>query len=689
MMLNRLPLAALAILAGFGFACAQSGSPSIPASTPPTDFAQVGQNTLVLGAWTVSIDPAAGTVEVAELRTADKHYNVTTLVTPPKCTNCFLVKNLTYDPPSQVVTVDIGFRNPSAVTGRDVRGIITHFGSMELLNPDGWIDLFSPTPGEINPFVAYITGVGKREYPGGGSFYETLQIYDPLFPKFDSFTYIVEASWPVNCAEPYEVSQNGITGDLYSDGSNSQKLTIVAHDWQNDVASASVNLAPIGGGVVLLNPDPGVPDGWSANISCAPATPVGDYSLQVQASSGPPFDQTDTMYNRAEVSVVEPPAPGIEVFGDPEQVSSTPGKSFIWPRHAVAVTSDGIPHVVWVDNSPDPDSINFHVYYSNRTGGTWSTPQQIDGPDSYAVYATVAADPDNIIHVVWEDERDFVLGSSIYYSSSADGFATDTEIVQGADGLRNVHPRIVSGANGTLHVAWHTGQMLSDGGYESDVMYMRKTSGGSWTLPLTAASTAGVLETYPAIAPASGDAAYIAYQSDEVDPHEILFTDSLSGSFSTPVQIVSGKAYQPAIDVAINGTIVVAYHDYQDGTFSDIYLKLSTDSGQTWSVAQPVSTANDKYQLAPDVECSPESDLHVCWHEEDDTGRPGRVYYREFIIGLGWQDIIEIVASDGMGAFPSMDSDPSGHIHLVYQLFTAGATPDEDNYDIWYRSSVP
>jgi hypothetical protein len=198
-----------------------------------------------------------------------------------------------------------------------------------------------------------------------------------------------------------------------------------------------------------------------------------------------------------------------------------------------------------------------------------------------------------------------------------------------------------------------------------------------------------VLETYPAIAPAAGDAAYIAYQSDEVDPHVILFTENTTGSFSAPIQVVAGKAYQPAIDVAINGAIVLAYHDYQDGTFSDIYLKLSTDAGQTWSVAQPVSTADDKYQLAPDVECTSEGDLHVSWHEEDDTGRPGKVYYREFIPGLGWQDIVEIVPSDGMGAFPSMDGDSNGHIHIVYELFTAGATPEEDNYDIWYRSSVP
>jgi hypothetical protein len=81
-----------------------------------------------------------------------------------------------------------------------------------------------------------------------------------------------------------------------------------------------------------------------------------------------------------------------------------------------------------------------------------------------------------------------------------------------------------------------------------------------------------------------------------------------------------------------------------------------------------------------------EGDVHIAWHEEDDLGYPLRVLYKEYVTGLGWQDTIEISDS---GAFPNMAGDINGHIHLVYERLTVAVPPEEDNYDIWYRSSVP
>jgi hypothetical protein len=253
-----------------------------------------------------------------------------------------------------------------------------------------------------------------------------------------------------------------------------------------------------------------------------------------------------------------------------------------------------------------------------------------------------------------------------------------------------VHPRIVSADDGTLHVAWHSLETIEVGLYEYDIWYMRKPSGApAWDAALSVVSQEGVAEAYPAIAPAPGGAAYLAFQSDASGPHGIYFSENTGGDFLSPVVVTVSEAYQPALDVAPNGSLLLAYFDYVDGTFTDIYLRFSYSGGQTWESPWTVSESDEAYQIAPDVECTPDGDFHLAWHEEDELGRPGRVLYREYVQVLGWQDIVEIVGSGGTAAFPSMDGDADGHIHVIYEQLVPVEPPGKDNYEIWYRSSVP
>ncbi len=695
-MLHRFTTVILILLTGFIFACSGTRNPVQPENLPALpsgaafEFTQAGENTLILGAWEIYIDPENLTVEAIPLRSAEQHFDVSPLLKPPNCYDCFLAKNLSFDAGTSILTVDIGFRNPSGIIGYDVRGIITYFGNKEFLNPDGYTLLFSPGPQQINPFVAYDTGIGNREFPGHTDQYETLDIYVPDFPQIAPFTYVVEASWPDNCKEPYEVKLAGISGSLFNDGSNAPLLQVYARDWQDDVATVTVDLGPIGGTITSLSPNGSIPDVWDAAISCSPGTPTGQYELLVTAVTSEPFDQTDSMFNYVMVNVTDPPAPGTEIFNPPERVATTPGESFVWPKHSIAVTSDDVSHVVFIDNMPDPESNLFHVYYVNNDGGVWNAPVQIDKGNGYANYATIAAGPDDTLHVVWEDARDHVLGSDIYYVSSLDGFLAENIIVTGDDGYRNVHPRIVVGNDGNLHVAWHSLDMIDIGQYEYDVWYIKKSAGNpSWDPPVTVASEAGIVEAYPSVAPGPLGAAYIAYQSDTSGTSGVYFNKNTSGTFDSAVTVTISDSYQPAMDVAPDGTILIAFFDYLDGTYTDIYLRSSFDQGDTWSSPTPISSSQDAYQYSPDVECTPEGDYHVSWHEEDEMGRPGRVYYREFLASDDWLDIIELVSFGGMGAFPSMDSDAAGHIHVTYMLYTLAEPPGQNNYEIWYRDSVP
>jgi len=686
-MIIRLHTLILVLITGFVLSCSGGGNPVLNETgiDPAGSGRQVtGDNTLVIGAWQVFIDIEEMTVDAIPLRTADIHANVTPWLTPPKCYDCFMAKNLSYDAINHVVTIDIGFKNPTNLTGYDIRGIITDFSYMELMNPDGWTTLFSPLPLTRNPFVAYKTDVGQREFLPLTSQFETLEIRNPSFPAFPPFTYVVSASWPDNCKDPYEVLPAGTSGDLFEDGSNEQIIQVYARDWQDDVESVTVDLEPIGGTITSLTESLFLDDLWEGPISCAPGTELGDYRLWVQATTSAPFDQTADMFHKATVTVANVPSPETEIFNPPQIVATTEGESFIWPRHAIAVTDAGFGHVVWVDNSPDPDSNRFHVYYSHAVGDTWSPPEQIDSEDGDAIYATVALDSDDNVHIVWEDRRDHVLGSDIYYATSEDNFATEEVLVTGDAGLRNVHPRLDIGDDDTLHIVWHTLEIVDINIYEYDVWFM--SGKFVWDTPDLVAGATGIFEAFPAVAGLPDGSAYVTWHSNADAQNGIYFSKNTTGDFEAPVMVTLNNAYQPAIDVAPNGNILIGYFDYSDGTYTDIYIRESFDTGDTWGAPELVSEGNSSYQYAPDVEASGEGDFHVAWHEEDDDGLPGRVFYREKLVIGGWQT--QTTINTGLGAFPSMDSDANGHIHMVYQLWTLYEPPMENNYEIWYRNSV-
>ena len=694
-MSQRLIIITLFILMGFILSCSGNSSPTVPENAnpenPDNDWqnARTGENTIILGVYDLLIDFEKGTVEAVPSRTADPHFNIWNLLTAPACTDCFLAKDLNWDPLTSIVSLEIGWRNPYNIGAYDIRTIITEFGLKEVRNPDGYTDLWGSVPGELDPFLAMKGGPGQREFQAYSSYYDYIEIYHPTWPVWIPISLLVEASYPINCLEPYEVSFAGISGDLYNDGSNAPVLLLNAHDWQNDVESVKVDLTSIGGSIVDLHPSVTLPDVWEGPVSCGPGTSNGEHTIHVWAVTAPPFDQTPTMHNFIKLTVSDPPPPGSEVFGPPERISNSSGASFIWPRHAIAVTGNGASHVVWVEEVSNPTA--WHVMYSTNTlqGGEWTPPQQIDAPSGDAKYATIAAGPDDVLHVVWEDQRDHVLGSDIYYANSLDGFMTETKIQTGANGLRNVHPKIECANTGTLHVVWHTKEMIDLDEYEYDAWYLRNLNVSSiWDSPLSIAADEGIIESFPAVTPGPFDSAYIAYQSGDPGSTGIYFRKSTGDIFSDPAPVVINDAHQPSLDVTPGGWILVAFFDSVDGTYTDIYFRLSQDGGGTWGTSQLVSTGNDAYQVAPDVECTLGGDLNFAWHEEGDTGYPGRVLFREYLAVEGWQDVVEIVGTGGIGAFPSMDGDSGGNIHMVYELFTPAEPPDEDNYEIWYRDSV-
>ncbi len=698
-----LPL--LLLLTAIIFGCSSNGPAVIGPVSPPVPGDPVAQfdqdNHNILGIYTLDVDIASGNVDVVRNREAEKHWNVTPLLLPPECGNCFSVAIIGLDPIAKIVDIRVTLKNPSNLTGYDVRGIILDFGSMTLLDPDAYTKLFGP--GDINPFIAWITNA-DRSFASMQTNNEEISIHVPSYPNFPPFSFVVSASWPGHAMDPYEVKPFEISGDLQSDGSNFVTANCSVKDWQNDIESVTIDLTPLGGsfGVPMIDAGGGF---YQKQITYVTGPGEGYYDLLITATTSGDVVNKET-YNYVTVHVVGPGTQYKVEFDDEERISFTSGQSFIWPRHSIATDIQDNPHVVWADNDPDPMSYTFKLYYSKRSSsGVWQPAQVIGSSDVDAVYGTICIDSGNDVHIIWEDMRAGQLGSDIYYTSSDSNFQTEVKLTESVPQVRRAFPQCVA-RDGLIHIVWHDNRNDVTGA-DWDVYYMTyNPSTGTPGDEIPVAATAGVYEGYPSIdVDVQGDV-HVAYQ--QYSGWMLIYHKEKVGAAFGDLHLVGDyQAYQPAIHCGNHPNYVfVAFHDYSDGSFSDVYVGVSTNGGQTFDKLK-VSTSGTEYQVHPDVMQAVNNDLYVTWAEEgyiDEDGSPGpddlngdlvidqedavphRVYFRQ-LLGLDWEPVITLVDENSSGAFPHLALDGDGVVHVSYMKWTED--DPYDNYELYYRQSFP
>ena len=687
----------------FTFGCSSYKGDStgvIPPQEPERLCSPNDDGHALMGLYTIRIDAENLTVEAIRNREAEAHFNVTPYLLPPNCYDCFFVKILNVDPIAKNVNIRVTLKNPTNLSGYDVRGIILNFGGMTLLNPDSYTKLFGP--GAINPFVAWIPNQDRIFYPMQVN-YEDISIHNPIYPSFPAFEYLVEASWPGHCREPYEVHPFNVSGDLNSDGTNSVLVNCMVYDWQNNIASVTIDLTPIGGAFDVPMNDLGG-SMWQKQITYISGPGEGYYSLLITATTSDAVVYNQT-YHYAVVHVIGAGTEFPVEFGDEERVSFTSGASFMWPKHALAVDSSGLPHIVWSDNDPDPYSNIFKLYYSYRNAsGLWQTPILVGSADVDAVYATMCIDEGNVVHIVWEDQRPGQLASDIYYTNSNSNFTNEVKLTTATPQVRRAFPRCAFG-NGKVHIVWHDNR-TNPGGDDYDVYYIPYDPNSGPGTELAVEAQAGIYEGYPSIDLDSNGDIHVAYQEFN-SVMQIFHREKSGSSFGTRHLVADNKAYQPAIRCGNNpNDVFVAFYDYSGGTFCSVYLSASNNGGTSFNKTK-VSTVADEYQVHPDVLQAQTGDIYMVWAEEgyvdidgiagpDDLNKDGkidqndavphRVYFRQSM-GLGLQPPIILTGNDEAAAFPQIDVGVDKFVHVGYMKWTLD-TP-YNNYEIYYRRSLP
>jgi len=264
------------------------------------------------GVYTMVIDQLARTVEVIDNRELAAHLNVRAILEskwwcPAK--NCIRIQFLNIDEENHLYTIKGTLANPTWFNGFDVRVIIFYDEKgHELRNPDDFTRLYE-TGDYINPFRAYAKEIPQRQFGSYLSFSENFELYIPPVPKKFCIDFAVDASWPSNCPEPYDIRNFGFDGMIYPDdpetaGVDQGEGVVFAEvrDWQLNICEVSIDTTPITGGITALQYNPAL-NRWEATITNSEDAPAGEYLCLIAAYSSD--DPSLGLYNYLTIEVDE------------------------------------------------------------------------------------------------------------------------------------------------------------------------------------------------------------------------------------------------------------------------------------------------------------------------------------------------------------------------------------------------
>ncbi len=294
-------LLGLVILSSLILGCSTAGIPVAPAASPDTAQRAADDNRQILYTFSVEFNPSDSTAVIIPARYAAFHANVTQFLIPPNCADCVAIIGSHYKPADEQWDLDVQLKNPTPITGYDVRGLVYNLGSKYIIDSDG---LMKSYMSQDMSFKSFAKGIPQRAFAEFAVHDETYIFHFPSPSNWNSVDFIVDASWPGNAKEPF-IENLSFPGSLES-GVDEGTLNVLAYDHQGDPFTVEADFTPIGGTVVQLFDDGAHGDGpasdgiYGVEHIMASVDP-GVYVINMQA-----YDTTAKYgYNSFRVSVTE------------------------------------------------------------------------------------------------------------------------------------------------------------------------------------------------------------------------------------------------------------------------------------------------------------------------------------------------------------------------------------------------
>jgi hypothetical protein len=265
------------------FGCSSADSPMVPAG-PDAGVERTSDNSRrILYTFRVAFNPEDASVVVVPTRNADFHANVTDYVLPPSCMDCVAIVGSNYKPAFEQWDLNVQLKNPTLITGYDVRGLVYNLGDKYILNSDGYMKNYLSQ--DIS-YKSFAKTIGQRAFAEYAVHQETYLFHFPAGSNWNTVDFIVDASWPGNAKEPF--IENVIFPAVLESGSDVATINVLGYDHQGDSFTLTADFTSIGGTVTQLYDDGAHSDGPSGDgifgaTGIMATVGAGDYVIGLQA----------------------------------------------------------------------------------------------------------------------------------------------------------------------------------------------------------------------------------------------------------------------------------------------------------------------------------------------------------------------------------------------------------------------
>ncbi len=234
--------------------------------------------------------------------------------------------------------------------------------------------------------------------------------------------------------------------------------------------------------------------------------------------------------------------------------------------YSVSVAAEGYVHVVWMDYRFG----DAEIYYKRSIDGgvNWGVDTRLTNNSADQKYPEISM-VGSILHVVFEDERNGITNSEIYYKRSANNgvnWGSDTRLTNSSGQSWNP---FVSASGSYVHAVWDDDRWGND-----EILYKRSTDDGvNWSSDARLTNNAG--DSYIPSISLSGIYAHVVWTDERNTNEEIYYKQSTNRGASwgsdTRLTNASGQKRYPSISI-LGSLVLVLWGDSRDGNF-EIYYK--------------------------------------------------------------------------------------------------------------------
>ena len=247
----------------------------------------------------------------------------------------------------------------------------------------------------------------------------------------------------------------------------------------------------------------------------------------------------------------------------------------------------------------------------------------------------------------------------------------------GFDGL----PSISQTIDGRIWVAW----TKSVSGDFSLVYKTSSDEGASWS-PETILTTDAGVDTSPSIFQDMNGSIWIVWSSDRAGSYDLYYKlssdDGLTWSEANRLTVDPSDDLSPAVTQTVNGSIWVVWSSDRTGSYN-LFYKLSSDGGLTWSIANRL-TSNSTYDKLPSIAQTSDGNVWISWSSKNEQ-EEYEIFYKTHN-GSSWSNETQLTAAPN-----EVDTDPAilETLSETILIFWAsrGTGPSAATDDLYYKYS--